>query len=201
MKNRESDQDRNNVPGSPLFFRDAAALRAWFATHAATEDELIVGYMKKATGVRSVTWPESVDEALCVGWIDGVRWRLDDERYAIRFTPRRPRSAWSNVNIARAQALQAEGRMQPAGLAAYAKRTEGALNRASYEQKATPELGAAERKRFKAERAAWAYYEKLPPSYRRAVTWWVISAKKPETRTRRFERLVEACAAQRRLSG
>ena len=189
------------MSSEPRFFRDAAALRTWFAANAAKADELIVAYRKMATGEPSVTWPESVDEALCVGWIDGIRRSLDADSYTVRFTPRRARSEWSRVNIARVQALQAEGRMQPAGLAAFAKREEGARSGASCEQKERAELAAAERRRFEAERTAWAYYEKLPPSYRRAVTWWVISAKKPETRTNRLEKLIQACAEQRRLAG
>ncbi len=189
------------MPAKPHFFRDAATLRAWFADNAATADELILGYMKKATGVSSVTWPESVDEALCVGWIDSIRRKLDADSYTVRFTPRRARSAWSNVNIARVQVLQAAGRMQPAGLAAFARRGEDAPDRASSEPTGMPELAAAERRRFATLRRAWAYYEKLPPSYRRAVTKWVISAKNTETRARRLETLMKACAEQRRLSG
>jgi len=189
------------MTAKPEFFRDAAALRQWFAENAATADELIVAYMKKATGVPSVTWPESVDEALCVGWIDGIRRKLDADSYTVRFTPRRARSAWSDVNIARVHALQAEGRMQSAGLAAFARRGEGAADGALAAAKSPLELSAAEQRRFKSRRVAWAYFEKLPPSYRRAVTKWVVGAKKPETRASRFEKLIEACAAQRRLSG
>ena len=189
------------MTAKPRFFRDAAALRQWFAENGATTTELIVAYMKKATGVPSVTWPESVDEALCVGWIDGIRRKLDADSYTVRFTPRRARSGWSNVNIGRVRALQAEGRMQPAGLAAFAKRDEAAANGAVSEPNGMAELSAAEQRRFKSLRVAWAYYEKLPPSYRRAVTKWVVGAKKPETRASRFEKLIEACAAQRRLSG
>ena len=189
------------MPTEPRFFRDVAALRAWFAAHAATADELILAYRKKATGLPSVTWPESVDEALCVGWIDGIRRKLDADSYTVRFTPRRARSSWSAVNVARVQVLQAEGRMQPAGLAAFAKRTEGAARRTASGPEGAPELAAAERRRFQSRRTAWAYYEKLPPSYRRAVTRWVLGAKKPETRARRLEALIRACAEQRRLSG
>ena len=189
------------MAAKPQFFRDAAALRAWFAVHAATADELIVAYMKKATGVPSVTWPQSVDEALCVGWIDSIRRKLDADSYTVRFTPRRARSGWSEVNIARVQALQAEGRMQPAGLAAFAKRKERAASGAATEPNGLAELSVAEQRRFRTLRVAWAYYEKLPPSYRRAVTKWVVGAKKPETRAGRLGKLIEACAAQRRLSG
>jgi uncharacterized protein YdeI (YjbR/CyaY-like superfamily) len=185
----------------PQFFRDAAALRQWFAENGATATELIVAYMKKDTGVPSVTWPESVDEALCVGWIDGIRRKLKADSYTVRFTPRRANSSWSEVNIARVQALKAGGRMQPAGLAAFAKREEGEPDQASGQRRNEPELVAAELRRFKGLRTAWAYYEKLPPSYRRAVTKWVIGAKKAETRTLRLEKLIQACAEGRRLTG
>lgn len=185
----------------PQFFRDAAALRLWFAANAATADELIVAYKKKETGVPSVTWPQSVDEALCVGWIDSIRRKLDADSYTVRFTPRRAGSSWSTVNVARVLVLQAEGRMQPAGLAAFAKRGEEAQNEASCAQRDNPELTAEELRRFKSQGAAWAYYEKLPPSYRRAVTRWAIGAKKTETRAQRLEKLIQACAEQRRLTG
>jgi len=184
----------------PQFFRDAAELRAWFARNAATADELIVAYKKKETGVPSVTWPESVDEGLCVGWIDSIWRKLDADSYTVRFTPRRAGSSWSTVNVARVQVLQAEGRMQPAGLAAFAKRGEEAQTEASCAQRDNPELTADELRRFKSQGAAWAYYEKLPPSYRRAVTCWVVGAKKAETRASRLEKLIQACAEQRWLT-
>ena len=186
---------------SPTFFASAPEFRAWLEVNHTSAKELIVGFRKVGTGLPSMTWPESVDEALCVGWIDGIRRSLDADSYTVRFTPRRARSEWSRVNIARVQALQAEGRMQPAGLAAFAKREEGARSGASCEQKERAELAAAERRRFEAERTAWAYYEKLPPSYRRAVTRWAIGAKKTETRAQRLEKLIQACAEQRRLTG
>ena len=185
----------------PQFFRDPAALRAWFTKNAATADELIVAYKKKETGVASVTWPESVDEALCVGWIDSIRRKLDADSYTVRFTPRRAGSSWSTVNVARVQVLQAEGRMQPAGLTAFAKRGEEAQDAASCAQRDNAELTVEELRRFKSQGAAWAYYEKLPPSYRRAVTRWVIGAKKTETRAQRLEKWIQACAEQRRLTG
>ena len=149
----------------------------------------------------SVTWPESVDEALCVGWIDSIRRKLDADSYTVRFTPRRAGSSWSTVNVARVQVLQAEGRMQPAGLAAFAKRGEEAQDAESCAQRDNLELTADELRRFRGQRAAWAYYEKLPPSYRRAVTRWVIGAKKTETRTGRLGKWIQACAEQRRLTG
>lgn len=185
------------MPSSPRFFSDAAALRAWFAANAASADELVIAYMKKGTGVPSVTWPESVDEALCVGWIDGLRRKLDERSYTVRFTPRRAGSSWSDVNVARMQALQREGRVQPAGLAAFARRTTPVGDAAA----GAPAFTAAEIRQFQADAKAWAYYDKLPPSYRRSVTRWVLGAKKPETRARRLALWIRTCAEQRRLAG
>lgn len=184
---------------APTYFTDAAALRAWFAAHAETAGELSVGFMKKDSGAPSITWPEAVDEALCVGWIDGVRHRVDDERYRIRFTPRRAGSIWSKVNIARVAVLEAEGRMQPAGRAAFERRLEAKSAIYAYEQSDTPDLDAAERKRLKADPAAWAFFEALPPGYRHKLVYWLCSAKQAATRERRFAQLLSACARGERL--
>lgn len=183
---------------APQFFRDAAALRRWFASKSATADELIVGFMKKATGVASVTYPEALDEALCVGWIDGIRRRLDDERYSVRFTPRRARSLWSAVNTARVEVLQQQGRMKTAGLEAFAKRDQARSAAAALAETTEAEFSAAERKRFG---PSWAFFAKQAPSYCRAVTRWVLSAKKSKTRERRLERLIAASAEGRRFVG
>jgi uncharacterized protein YdeI (YjbR/CyaY-like superfamily) len=174
-------------------------LKRWFSRNAPSASELVVGFMKTSTGCPSVSWPEAVDEALCVGWIDGVRHRIDDQRYQIRFTPRRPGSHWSAINIKRVAALEAEGRMKPAGLAAFSARTEARSRRGSYEQAATPALAHEEVDQFKRLTAAWAYFESLPPGYKKKATWWVISAKRPSTRSRRLTQLIEACAQGRRL--
>ena len=182
----------------PTYFRNAAALRQWFARHARTAPEVVVGFLKAATGSAGLSWKEAVDEALCVGWIDGVRHRVDDERYRIRFTPRKPGSNWSAVNIERAQALQALGRMTPAGLAAFTQRTEAKSKTASYEQQDVS-FSRAEIKQFRDAAAAWTYFETLPPSYRKKITWWIISAKQSETRDRRLLSFIEACAEWRRL--
>ncbi len=155
--------------------------------------------MKKSSGVPSVTWPESVDEALCVGWIDGVRHRIDATRYQIRFTPRRPGSHWSNVNIRKVAELEAAGRMKPAGLRAFAARSRAKSGRAAYEQKKPVRLSSNDIAAFRRDAAAWKYYATLPPGYRRLVNWWVTSARKPETRQRRLRKLVEACAKGQRL--
>lgn len=183
----------------PKFFADARAFRRWLQANAGTATELIVGYRKVATGKASLSWSESVDEALCFGWIDGVRRRIDDASYQIRFTPRRPSSIWSAVNIAKFEKLQAEGRTTPRGVAAFANRTAAKSKVYAYEQAAPSELSAAELLRFKRHAAAWKYFEDAPPSYRKVVLHWICGARKPETRARRLEQLLEACAAGRRL--
>lgn len=187
------------MTSQPVFFRDAAALRRWFAKHARTATALVIGFMKKGSGVPGVTWPEAVDEALCVGWIDGVRHRIDDERYQIRFTPRRPGSHWSLINIRRVAALEAAGRMTAAGLAAFAARSKARTGRGSYEQRSPVKLSPEDIKMFRRHAAAWKYYGTLPPGYRKMVNWWISSARKPETRARRLAILIDACARGRRL--
>ena len=187
------------TPQEPVFFENAAALRRWFAKNAATATALAVGFMKKGTGVASVTWPEAVDEALCVGWIDGVRHRIDVARYRIRFTPRRRGSHWSNINIRRVAVLQKTGRMKAAGLKAFAARSRANSGRASYEQRSVAKLSARDIKPFKKSAAAWKYYGGLPRGYQQLVTFWVISAKKPETRDKRLLKLIDACSNSRRL--
>jgi uncharacterized protein YdeI (YjbR/CyaY-like superfamily) len=180
---------------TPEFFRSALAFRRWLEANARSAAELLVGYYKVGTGKPTMSWSESVDEALCFGWIDGVRKRIDDERYQIRFTPRRPTSIWSAVNIAKFAKLQAEGRMTPAGVAAFENRTEVKSVVYAYEQAAPAELSPAELGDFKRHKTAWRFFEASPPSQKRVVLHWVCSAKKPETRQRRFIKLLEACAA------
>lgn len=172
----------------PTFFRSPSEFREWLETHHATEGELLVGFLKKSTGEPGMTWPESVDEALCYGWIDGVRRRIDDRSYSIRFSPRRPRSIWSKVNIARAQALIREGRMTSAGLAAYEARKENRSGVYSYEQR-RPRLEEPYQSLLQQDEAAWAFFAAQPPSYRKAMSWWILSAKREETRLRRLEKL------------
>ena len=182
----------------PTFFKDATALRAWFAAHGAHASELVVGFVKTHTGKATLTWPKAVDEALCFGWIDGVRTSIDDKHYKIRFSPRKPNSSWSAVNINRVPELEAEGRMTKAGLAVFALRTEAKSRTGSYEQAEFPELSATELAEFRMDKSAWAFYENLPPSYRRKVNWLIISAKQEATRAKRFSALVAACAEGRR---
>jgi uncharacterized protein YdeI (YjbR/CyaY-like superfamily) len=181
----------------PRFFRTPAAFRAWLAKNHATTPELLVGYYKRASGRPSMTWPESVDEALCFGWIDGIRKRLDEDGYSIRFTPRRPRSIWSAVNIKRALELDALGLMTPSGRRAFDARLENRSGVYSYEQRSDtlPEpYGGMLRK----HKAAWAFFQAQPPSYRKMTCWWVVSAKKEETRLKRLSLLIEDSARGRR---
>jgi len=173
-------------------------LHAWFAQHGAHESELIVGFVKSHTGKATLTWPQAVDEALCFGWIDGVRTKIDSDHYKIRFSPRRQNSKWSAVNIRRVPELEAQGRMTQAGLVVFSFRTEANSRTGSYEQETFPELSAAEVAEFKKNHPAWVFYEKLPPSYRRKVNWLIISAKQAATRAKRFDALVSACADGRR---
>jgi uncharacterized protein YdeI (YjbR/CyaY-like superfamily) len=182
----------------PIFFKDSAALRAWFAEHAAQAPELLVGFVKTHTGKATLTWPQAVDQALCFGWIDGVRTGIDESHYKIRFSPRKPNSNWSAVNIKRVPELEAEGRMTKAGLAAFALRTEARSRTGSYEQEEFPKLSSAELIEFRQNEPAWAFYEKLPLSYRRKVNWLIVSAKLASTRSRRFSALLAACAEGRR---
>jgi uncharacterized protein YdeI (YjbR/CyaY-like superfamily) len=183
-----------------LFFPDGAALRAWFVEHAATATELQVGYYKRHTGKPSPTWSESVDEALCFGWIDGVRHAIDADRYTNRFTPRRPGSHWSNINIAKVEALIAAKRMTPKGLAAYEARKAKKTGRASYEQRPTA-FPAPHLKTFKASKAAWAWFSAQAPWYQRTMIWYVVSAVKPETQARRLATLIAESEAGRRMIG
>lgn len=154
---------------------------------------------KVSSGEASITWPEAVDEALCVGWIDGVRRSIDARSYQIRFTPRRPNSHWSAANIARVAALGAEGRMTPAGMAAFARRTEAKSRNASNEQEGMPTLDAAEEARFREHPAAWEFFQAQPAGYRKRELWRLVAAKRPATRARRFEALMAASARRERL--
>jgi uncharacterized protein YdeI (YjbR/CyaY-like superfamily) len=182
----------------PTFFRSPAEFRRWLQRHHAEAPELGVGFHKKGSGRPSITWPESVDEALCFGWIDGVRYRIDDTSYRIRFTPRKPRSVWSLVNVKRVAELKKLGRMAAAGLAAFAKADPKRSGMYSYErQNAT--LDAASEKRFRANKNAWAFFKAQAPSYQRLTTYWVVSAKREETRRRRLVALIAGSAAGRRL--
>lgn len=183
----------------PLYFSSPAEFRDWLAAHAGTAPELVVGFHKVGSGVPSMTWPESVDEALCVGWIDGIRKRVDELRYQIRFTPRRPTSIWSRVNIDRVAVLTAEGRMQPAGLAAFGRRVDRRSIIYSYEHKGDIALPPEMETRFRTLPQAWAWFEAQPPGWRRQMLRWVLVAKQSETRERRLDQLIAAAVDERRL--
>ena len=184
---------------APVFFSDPQSFRLWFETHASSATELLVGFHKVGTGRPCMSWSESVDEALCFGWIDGVRKRMDDASYTIRFTPRKPTSIWSAVNIAKVAQLQAQGRMTAAGAEAFAKRTAAKSAVYSHEQATTAELSVAELHAFKSHKAAWQFFENTPPGYRKVMLHLICTAKRPETRSARLTKLVEACAAGLRL--
>lgn len=184
---------------APRFFTAPAQFRTWLEEHHANATELLVGFYRKDSGRPSLTWPESVDEALCFGWIDGVRRRIDDESYSIRFTPRRKNSTWSAVNIARAQELTRLGRMQPAGLRAFELRRADNSAIYAYENREKG-LAPAYEKEFRSSRGAWKWFNAQAPSYRRVALHWVMSAKKEETRRRRLATLIEDSKNARRLA-
>jgi uncharacterized protein YdeI (YjbR/CyaY-like superfamily) len=184
---------------TPTFFATVADFRRWLKDNHDSAPELLVGFWKKGTGKSSIDWPESRDEALCFGWIDGIRKSLGDDSYTIRFTPRRKGSIWSNVNVARYAALSEAGRMNPAGVRAY-EENDGRQGVYAYEN-ALKELSPAETKQFRANRAAWADWEQRPPGYRRLVLHWIASAKRAETRAKRLATLIEDSAAGRKIAG
>jgi uncharacterized protein YdeI (YjbR/CyaY-like superfamily) len=175
----------------PKFFPSPQAWHAWLEEHHETHEELLVGFYKKGTGKPSITWPEAVDGALCFGWIDGVRRSLNETSYVIRFTPRRARSVWSAVNIKRVAELQKLGLMRPAGSQAFEKRTGDQSGIYSYEQRKGAKLTAMYEKTFRVNKKAWKFFQAQPPWYQRTASWWVISAKKEETRLKRLAQLIE----------
>ncbi|HXQ79935.1 MAG TPA: YdeI/OmpD-associated family protein [Opitutaceae bacterium] len=180
------------MPAKPEFFRSASAFRAWLKRHHAEHGELWVGFHKKSARSPSMTWEESVDVALCFGWIDGVRKSAGERRYVIRFSRRRPRSVWSARNIARVRELAKQGLMEPAGLAAFRRLESDRSAVYSYEQRRNARLASVHERRFRARGKAWEFFQAQAPSYQRVASWWVLSAKKEETRLRRLERLIDA---------
>jgi uncharacterized protein YdeI (YjbR/CyaY-like superfamily) len=183
-------------PTDVRFFATPADLRDWFAANHATAHELWLGQYKKGSGRPSIAWAEAVDEALCVGWIDGILKRIDDVSHVQRFTPRRKGSNWSAVNVANVERLLAEGRMRPAGIAAFEARTPEKTAVYSYERELEP-LSDTELGRFEADPVAWADWQRRPPSYRRAVTAWITGAKQAATRERRLATLIDDSRAGR----
>jgi uncharacterized protein YdeI (YjbR/CyaY-like superfamily) len=174
----------------PRFFATTTELRAWLEDNHATATELWVGFYRRGSGKPSITWQELVDEELCLGWIDGVRMGIDEVSYANRITPRKPRSTWSAINIARARELIKQGRMRPAGLEAFERRTDDRSAVYSYEQRKDARLEPEGERAFRANKKAWAFFERQPPSYRKTAIYWVISAKREETRQKRLATLM-----------
>jgi uncharacterized protein YdeI (YjbR/CyaY-like superfamily) len=181
----------------PRFFATPDEFRAWLEENHETADELLVGFWKKATGKPSMDWAQAVDQALCFGWIDGVRRGRDEESYVNRFTPRRKGSRWSQRNVERVEELTKQGLMKPAGLAAFERRDPDSVY--SYESFAA-NFDPEGEKRFKADRKAWEFFQSQPPGYQRIARYWVMNAKKAETRERRLTKLIEDSAAGRRLA-
>lgn len=183
----------------PTFFKTAESFAAWLDKHGTAKTEFVVGYYKRGSKRPSMTWAESVDAALCFGWIDGVRKRIDEHSYQIRFTPRKPTSIWSRINIQRARILQREGKMREAGLKAYSHRREDKSRIYSYEQKNTAALEHGDELRFRKAKAAWKFFEAQPRGYRQLAIWRIVSAKRAETRERRLQELIKASQERRRL--
>ena len=175
----------------PKFFLSPSDWHAWLEEHHESHEELWVGFHKVGSGKPSITWPEAVDGALCFGWIDGVRKSLSETSYVIRFTPRRAKSIWSAVNIKRVAELKALGLMRPKGAEAFERRTGKRSEIYAYEQRMGAKLGGVYEKQFRANKRAWSFFQSHPPWYRRTASWWVISAKKEETRRKRLTQLIE----------
>jgi uncharacterized protein YdeI (YjbR/CyaY-like superfamily) len=187
-----------NIVSGPTFFSSAEEWRSWLAQHHETATECLVGFVKVTTGETNLSWSESVDQALCFGWIDGVRRRIDDRTYSIRFTPRKPGSIWSAINVKKMAALEASGLMTAAGRAAFAARRDAKTAVYAYE-KAPAVLAEADKARFEADAAAWEFFQRQAPWYRRNAIYWVTSAKREDTREKRLAQLINDSAAGRRL--
>ena len=177
----------------PKFFSTPEQFRQWLERKHDRETELLIGFHKKSSGKKSVTYKEALDEALCFGWIDGVRKNLDETSYTIRFTPRKPRSIWSNINVNHVERLIKEGRMHAAGLDAYARRDPKRTGIYAFENRPR-EFAPEYEKKFRAHKTAWKFFEQQPPGYKRTIIFWVMSAKQEETRMRRLERLIDESA-------
>lgn len=188
--------DHSNI--KPMFFSQQSDFREWLEKNHDKAQELWVGYYKKASGIPSITWPESVDEALCFGWIDGIRKSIDDKSYMIRFTPRKPNSNWSAVNIKRVEELTSLGLMKPSGIEAFQKWQENKSAQYSYERK-NVKLDPKYEAKIKANKKAWDFFQSLPPSVKKPSTWWVMSAKREETRLRRLKSLIKASEEGQRI--
>ena len=183
----------------PTFFATPEDFRAWLQAHHDRESELLVGFYKKGSGKPSITWPESVDEALCYGWIDGIRRNAGEDAYTIRFTPRKKKSTWSAINIGRVAELTKLGRMQPAGLKAFAAREESNSRIYAYENRDKISFDPALEERFRANEKAWNFFQAQPPGYRKLATFYVMGAKQDATRQRRLDNLIADSAAGNRI--
>jgi len=181
------------------FFAGADELRAWFEEHHETAPELFVGYWKKGTGGTGVSHPEAIEQALCFGWIDSVARRLDERRYQVRFTPRRRGSGWSAINVAKIAELTERGLMHPAGRRAFELRKPDEVGVYPYEQPESVQFSAEQTSLLEADRAAWEWFSRQTPAYRRSATHWVTTAKRPETRARRLAQLIAESAAGRKV--
>jgi uncharacterized protein YdeI (YjbR/CyaY-like superfamily) len=185
--------------GEAIFFEAPGELRAWLQEHHAAASELWVGCYRKGSGRPSLTWSEIVDEALCFGWIDGKAQRIDEQRYRQRLSPRRRNSNWSEINVAKVAELRAQGRMTPAGEAAFAARRENSPATLTYERRHEAALDAEQEAAFRGNAPAWEWFAAQSPSYRSMATYWVVSAKRPETRARRLATLIECSEEGRRV--
>lgn len=182
---------------APTFFKSQAAFRTWLERNHDRKDELQVGFYKKASGKGGLTYKQAVDEGLCFGWIDGITRSLGDEAWTVRFTPRRPRSNWSRINVNRVGELRKAGLMHESGIAAFEGRDRSKDSSYSYEN-TLRKLSPALEKSFKANKEAWEFWKAQPPGYVRIASWWVMSAKRDETRERRLAKLIADSAAGRR---
>ena len=180
------------------YFKSRSEFRRWLEVNHARRYELWVGFYKKDSGKGGLTYAEAVDEALCFGWIDGLKKRVDELSYTHRFSPRKRRSNWSRINILHAERLKNAGRMTPAGLEAYAAREPERSGVYSFEN-APRKLAAADEKQFKSDITAWEFFQRQPPGYQRLAIWWMVSAKKPETRARRLSHLIAESRNARRI--
>jgi len=179
------------MPPRPTFFPMPADFRAWLEARHGKFHELLVGFHKKSSGKPSITWPESVDAALCFGWIDGVRKSIDETSYTIRFTPRRPTSTWSSINIKRVRQLKKMGLMHPAGLKAFTARSAKKSGIYAYEQRKSARFTCEQEKQFRAKKSAWEFFRSQAPWYQRVTTWLVVSAKREETKRKRLSSLID----------
>jgi uncharacterized protein YdeI (YjbR/CyaY-like superfamily) len=182
----------------PVYFKNPSDFRKWLLENHEKENELLVGFYKVSSEKKGITWSESVDQAICFGWIDGVRKSIDEQRYCIRFTPRKPTGTWSGINIKKVEELTGKGWMHPARIEAFKKRKEHRSRIYSYEKE--PEnLQKDFEKKFKANKKAWQFFHNIPPSYVRTAIHWVMSAKMKETKVRRLEELIKDSEAGRRI--